>query len=84
MRPQCPQVLFFRPLKLAGGVSMFSNTVAAGIGSQNISVCENLLNDRNIPIISRHCGGEKGRRMLLDTATGKVVIEIVGQDPVEM
>ena len=70
--------------KLAGGASMFSTTVAAKIGAQNIQSCEMLLEAWNIPIVARHCGGEQGRRMTFDTTSGKVMIEIVGDDPIEL
>jgi chemotaxis protein CheD len=70
--------------KMAGGASMFTTTVAANIGRQNIESCEQLLGDLGIPIVARHCGGEQGRRMAIDTANGKVVIEIVGLDPIEL
>ncbi|MEK6233602.1 MAG: chemotaxis protein CheD [Planctomycetales bacterium] len=70
--------------KIAGGASMFSTTVAANIGLQNIESCEQLLSQLGIPITAKHCGGEQGRRMSLNTANGKVAIEIVGQDPVEL
>jgi chemotaxis protein CheD len=70
--------------KMAGGASMFATTVAANIGLQNIEACEQLLGELGIPILAKHCGGEQGRRMSLDTANGKVVIEIVGQDPIEL
>ena len=70
--------------KLAGGASMFTTTVAGKIGLQNIESCEQVLGELGIPILARHCGGEQGRRMSLDAADGKVVIEIVGQDPLEL
>ena len=70
--------------KLAGGASMFSTTIAANIGAQNIESCERRLGELGIPIVARHCGGEYGRRMSLCAASGKVVIEIVGQDPIEL
>ena len=70
--------------KLAGGASMFSNTVAAKIGRQNIESCQRLLGDLRIPVLAQHCGGEQGRRMSLNTASGKVTIEIVGQEPFEL
>jgi chemotaxis protein CheD len=70
--------------KIAGGASMFPTTVAANIGLQNIESCEEILGDLRIPIVARHCGGKQGRRMSLDTADGKVVIEIVGEDPIEL
>ncbi len=63
---------------------MFSTTVAANIGLQNIDSCEQLLRDLRIPILAKHCGGEQGRRMTLDAGNGIVLIEIVGQDPIEL
>lgn len=70
--------------KMAGGASMFTTTVAANIGRQNIEACERLLDEFGIPIVARDCGGEQGRRMTLNTANGKVMIEIVGQEPFEL
>jgi chemotaxis protein CheD len=70
--------------KLAGGASMFSTTVAANIGLQNIDSCEHMLGELGIPIVARHCGGEQGRRMSLNTASGSVVIEVVGQKSIEL
>ena len=70
--------------KMAGGASMFTTTVAANIGRQNIEACERLLDEFGIPIVARDCGGEQGRRMTLNTANGKVLIEIVGQEPFEL
>ena len=70
--------------KMAGGASMFPTTVAGKIGLQNIESCEQLLGKLGIPIVARHCGGEQGRRMSLNTANGKVVIDIVGQDSIEL
>ena len=70
--------------KMAGGASMFSTTLAANIGLQNMESCEQLLGELGIPIVARDCGGKQGRRMSLNTANGKVVIEIVGKDPIEL
>jgi chemotaxis protein CheD len=70
--------------KIAGGASMFATTAVANIGQQNIQSCEKHLREMGIPIVARHCGGEQGRRMSLYATSGKVVIEIVGQDPIEL
>ena len=70
--------------KIAGGASMFSTSVAKNIGSENIAASENLLRELRIPIVGQHCGGEQGRRMTLDTATGSVLLEIVGTDPIRI
>lgn len=70
--------------KIAGGASMFAATASAQIGDQNVEACLRLLRELRIPILGRHCGGEKGRRMTLDTDNGNVIIEIVGRDPIEL
>ena len=70
--------------KIAGGANMFSMSVTKTIGVQNIEATEQLLEDLRIPIVARHVGGEQGRRMSLDTTTGRVVIEIVGSETFEI
>ena len=65
--------------KIAGGANMFvGNDARNTIGVQNIEAVERILEGLRIPIIGRHCGGEQGRRMQLDAATGAVTIDIVG------
>lgn len=70
--------------KLAGGASMFKTQAAGHIGRQNVEASERLLMQLGIPILAQHCGGEKGRKMILDTVTGRVQIEIVGQVSIEI
>ncbi len=70
--------------RIAGGANMFSTTVTRTVGAQNLEATEKLLNELGIPLVGRHCGGEQGRRMSLDTATGVITIEIVGSDPIEL
>ncbi|MEM8679749.1 MAG: chemotaxis protein CheD [Planctomycetota bacterium] len=70
--------------KIAGGASMFKNRTAETVGTRNIAATEALLEEMKIPILARHLGGEKGRRMHLDLASGRVLIEIVGQEAVEL
>ncbi len=77
--------LALKPIaKIAGGANMFSTSAERTIGLQNIEASERLLAQLRIPIVARHCGGQQGRRMSLDTQTGRVVVEIVGLDPVEL
>jgi len=65
--------------RIAGGANMFISTDSSNsIGMQNMQAVERLLDELRIPIIGRHCGGEQGRRMMLDTATGIVTIDVVG------
>ncbi len=70
--------------RIAGGASMFSMPASVNIGMQNVESCERWLREFRIPILARHCGGEQGRRMRLDTASGRVWIEIVGQSAIEL
>jgi chemotaxis protein CheD len=69
---------------IAGGASMFPTAAASNIGAQNVEASEALLAELRIPVVARHCGGEQGRRMSLDTSTGVVTIEIVGSDPIRL
>lgn len=65
--------------KIAGGANMFVSTDSRNtVGVQNVEAIERILDDLRIPIIGRHCGGEQGRRMMLDAATGIVTIDMVG------
>ncbi|MGF1579628.1 MAG: chemotaxis protein CheD [Gemmataceae bacterium] len=70
--------------KIAGGASMFGTKVTKNIGEENVLATERWLKEFGIPIVARDCGGEKGRRMSLDVSNGKVTIEIVGFDPLEL
>ena len=75
-----------RPVaKLAGGANMFNSYGSlATIGEQNITAVERQLEERRIPVVARHVGGEQGRRMLLDSASGLVTVEIAGLEPTVM
>jgi chemotaxis protein CheD len=70
--------------RIAGGAQMFAAAGTRRIGDQNVEATEALLKTMRIPIVGRHCGGSKGRRMTLDVATGTTRIEIVGCEPVEI
>jgi chemotaxis protein CheD len=70
--------------RIAGGASMFATSTAGNIGQQNAESCRQTLSNLRIPVLASDCGGEKGRRMSFDTENGNVVIEIVGQEPIEL
>jgi chemotaxis protein CheD len=70
--------------RIAGGANMFATSVTNTVGMQNIEACERLLGEHGIPLKARHCGGEQGRRMMLDASTGVVTIEIVGAETIEI
>ena len=65
--------------KIAGGANMFTTgELRNSIGAQNLDAVERILDELRIPVIGRNCGGEQGRRMALDVATGMVTVEMVG------
>jgi chemotaxis protein CheD len=70
--------------KLAGGANMFQTTATNTIGEQNIKAMELVLEQLRVPVVGRHLGGEQGRRMTLDTATGTVTIDIVGAETITL
>ncbi len=70
--------------RIAGGANMFAMEVVETIGRENSEASELSLEALRIPIVGRHCGGNQGRRMSLDTATGLIIIEVVGSDPIEL
>lgn len=70
--------------RIVGGANMFPTNVVLTIGQQNIEASEQVLDQMGIPIVGRHCGGEKGRRMTVNTTSGLITIEIVGEDPIEL
>jgi len=64
--------------KLAGGASMFQAGSAINIGRRNAETVEEVLTGLGIPVLASDVGGESGRRITLDTATGVVAIRIPG------
>lgn len=69
--------------KIAGGASMFNfadKSMVSDIGKRNAEAVKKALSTINIPLISEHIGGNKGRTMTIDANNGEVTIKIVGQD----
>ena len=48
------------------------------IGQRNQEAIERILAELRIPILARDLGGEAGRRMTLDTASGMITIKVPG------
>lgn len=70
--------------KLAGGANMLASQAVSTIGDQNLETIQRLLRDLGIPIVAEHCGGVQGRRMTFYPGTGRVTIEVVGGDRVDI
>lgn len=65
--------------RIAGGANMFKVVSSNNVGEMNQEAVKRILREHGIPIHFEDLGGEKGRRMTLDTSTGEVVIEIPGE-----
>jgi chemotaxis protein CheD len=76
--------------KLVGGASMFPVDPAArensalDIGRRNQETIEQILGELMIPIMARDLGGNCGRRLTLDTASGVVTIKVAGGSDYEI
>ena len=57
---------------IAGGAAMFPGHEEVTVGTQNIAAVETLLRKNRIPIVAKACGGEQGRRVSIDVATGSM------------
>jgi len=64
--------------KLVGGATMFAFQSGIPIGEQNVLALEKILLDLGIPITGRLCGGQHGRRLVVDVVTGVVTVETAG------
>jgi chemotaxis protein CheD len=76
--------------KLVGGASMFPIDLAAAgnsglnIGRRNQEAIERILAELSIPIVARDVGGNAGRRLTVDTASGTVTIRVPGGNDYEL
>jgi len=67
--------------KIAGGAQMFSGAdrkFQLNIGERNVEAVRETLRNLGIRIVAEDVGGNKGRTMLLDTATGRVIVKTLG------
>ncbi|MFO0946084.1 MAG: chemotaxis protein CheD [Planctomycetota bacterium] len=64
--------------RIAGGANMFKIVSSTNVGEMNQEAVKRILREHGIPVHFEDLGGEKGRRMTLDTNTGEVVIETPG------
>jgi len=66
--------------KITGGASMFGNAVEGGLGARNVEAVKERLSKHSIRLAAEDVGGGKGRRMLLNPATGDVTVQIIGHE----
>jgi chemotaxis protein CheD len=64
--------------KLVGGAAMFATSAPVSIGASNREAAERVLAALGIPVVGRDLGGDAGRRVVFDTATGVLTIRTPG------
>lgn len=73
--------------RLAGGANMFpdvSTDKTNQIGFRNVESARANLNDLGIEIVAEDVGGNSGRSIILDTATGKLLIKTIAHGEKEI
>jgi chemotaxis protein CheD len=60
--------------KLAGGASILSST-GAGVGQRNVETARDCLEAAGVPVVGTDLGGDQGRIVALDAASGVVVVK---------
>lgn len=70
--------------KITGGAAMFGNEPSLGLGERNAQAVHDRLLHHAIRLVASATGGTKGRKMMLDPATGTVYVEIIGKSAEEI
>ena len=68
--------------KIAGGAFMFGAAAKSGIGERNLQAVKERLLHHRVPLVAEAVGGEKGRKMMLDPATGIVEVQVIGTEAI--
>lgn len=63
--------------KIFGGADSRRETNVFRIGERNHELAFALISSLCLPIISSHVGGEKGRKILFNTASGEVMLKVL-------
>lgn len=72
--------------KIAGGARMFSfvTTDVMNVGERNVEATKEVLSQLKIKILKHDTGGNKGRTVEFETATGTVRIKSMGKEVKEL
>lgn len=74
-------------IKIAGGAQMFNLEKGGNIlniGLRNVVAVKAALTKEGLNVKGADTGGNKGRTLKLDIATGKVIVKIIGQQEIEI
>ena len=66
--------------KVFGGAGVLIDMVQFNIGLRNIEIAKKMLSEVSIPIIASHTGGNSGRKIIFNTATGEVLMQLLGNN----
>lgn len=70
--------------KIAGGSDMFEfESFGDGVGKRNVQAAKVELEKLGVPIVAEDVGGERGRTVVFDTATGNLTIRTASDDGVK-
>jgi chemotaxis protein CheD len=73
--------------RLVGGASMFGSLVPAGtmhMGQRNVMACRAAVRVAGLQVFAESVGGERGRSVWFDVASGLVTVRSVGDEPVQL
>lgn len=71
--------------KLAGGSTMFEFSSADGsIGDRNVAAARQALADERIDVVAEDVGGERGRSLELDAASGDLFVRSAHTDEIKL
>jgi chemotaxis protein CheD len=65
--------------KVVGGACMFGSNTISRIGESNLQAAMQALDDAGISVAARDAGGNCGRRICFDLATGIITVACVGR-----
>lgn len=62
--------------KIVGGASMFSALLTSGVnmGERNVDATRRALDAAGVPLVAHDTGGDYGRSVTLELATGRVIV----------
>ena len=78
---QCGALRSGLTAKLAGGACMFGIGGPLQVGLANVEAVARALAATGIRVAGQDVGGNKGRRVKFDPATGAMLVEIIGSPP---
>ena len=71
--------------KVFGGCnSLYQKNDLFKVGERNAAIAFDVLNEYNIRVAAQHVGGDTGRKIVFNTATGKVRMRLLHKSSIEI